>query len=63
MSEHREDELVLRRPRPAAGFRSELRRRLLAERPGPHRPADLWRRVALASAGGLALLALAAVLA
>jgi hypothetical protein len=56
MGEH----LLRSRPVPAAAFRGDLRRRLMADR-GPRRPQRLWLRVAATSGSGLVLLAVAAI--
>jgi len=49
------------RPLPAAGFRGDLRRRLMARRPGRPRPARLRVLVAAYAGAGAFLLALAAI--
>jgi hypothetical protein len=54
------DRLRRSRPVPAAAFRGDLRRRLMADR-GPRRPQRLWLRVAATSGSGLVLLAVAAI--
>ena len=57
-------ELTAERPVPAAAFRGELRRRLIAEDPGyGPRPPKLRVAVATWIAGGLLLIALGALIA
>ena len=49
------------RPLPRAAFRGDLRRRLLARRPGRPRPAGLRVLIAAYAGAGALLLALAAI--
>lgn len=62
MSDPLEDQLIAQRPVPPPTFRGELRRRLVARRPGGHRPANLWTRVAVSMGCGIVMLALAVAL-
>jgi hypothetical protein len=57
-----EQRLLGYRATPAAGWRGELRRSLLASRPPPARPTHLWVRVGTSAGMGTAVLAVAAVL-
>ena len=61
--ERMEEQLVRDRLEPDAPVRGDLRERLLAQRPGRHRPADLWLRAGLWAAAGIALLVVAALIA
>ena len=57
------ERLVASRPVPSAGFRGDLRRRLLADQPARPlaRPSLLWARVGTSFAAGTLLLAIAAL--
>ena len=57
------ERLVASRPVPGAGFRGDLRRRLLADEPARPlaRPSYLWARIGASFAVGTVLLAVAAL--
>lgn len=63
MSDDVEQRLAAARPTPAAGFRGDLRRMVLAARPGRHRPARLWAMAGACAGAGAALLVVALLLA
>ena len=62
MTESDEEKLFGAPPVPPMGFRAELRRQLLARRPGPHRPPNLWLMAGGFGGAGILLLALALIL-
>lgn len=55
------ERLTRERPVPAASFRGDLRRHILAEGPSRPRPARLWLRIGSCAGTGAVLLLLGAV--